>query len=643
MRPTSRPSNPPTTRRTPLVQWLRVAPLLFVLPVLGWGCATTPARVATTPAVVAPVDSVSPAAPPRFPPIAPVTGPLVLRVVYPPDGATIVARDSTFIFGSVGSGDAHLTINGADVAVLPNGAWLGWLPLPPRDNPAWSLVATRGADTARLVRRMTFPTARPPLATDGPLRVDSSSLRPLPREGRLSADRVRISLRAPANASLRWIAADGSAHPLRNGADEDLAGSDATLWATQVPAREMQLAGRLEVVRARDTVVLATPPVALLDSAGPRFGVVGERPPAATPFAPDSDRVVIARPLPSGGTYKWFLLPGTIVEVTGRSGDMTRVRLDAALDAWIVASDIRELPEGTPAPVRVAGNARVVARGEWSDLVIPMASRPAWAVEEQGDVLQLDLFDTVGNTDIVNLASADSIVRQVSWSMAGRERVRYRVALRAPLFGYVVRWERGAFVLRIRRAPVVDPRRPLAGLTIAVDAGHPPGGSTGPTGLYEPVATLPIAERLKTLLEARGARVYMTRTSAAAVPLGDRPEMARQAGAHAFVSIHLNALPDGVNPFTSHGTGTYYFNDRAVPLARAVQAGMVRRMGLRDLGINYDNLAVLRPTWMPAILCEGAFVMMPEQEALLRTPAFQQAYALGVAEGLEAYFRALRR
>ena len=60
---------------------------------------------------------------------------------------------------------------------------------------------------------------------------------------------------------------------------------------------------------------------------------------------------------------------------------------------------------------------------------------------------------------------------------------------------------------------------------------------------------------------------------------------------------------------------------------------------LRDLGINYDNLAVLRPTWMPAILCEGAFVMLPEQEALLRMPEFQQAYALGVAEGLEGYFK----
>jgi N-acetylmuramoyl-L-alanine amidase len=41
---------------------------------------------------------------------------------------------------------------------------------------------------------------------------------------------------------------------------------------------------------------------------------------------------------------------------------------------------------------------------------------------------------------------------------------------------------------------------------------------------------------------------------------------------------------------------------------------------------------------MPAILCEGAFLIIPEQEAALRDPAFQEAYALGVADGLEAFF-----
>jgi N-acetylmuramoyl-L-alanine amidase len=41
------------------------------------------------------------------------------------------------------------------------------------------------------------------------------------------------------------------------------------------------------------------------------------------------------------------------------------------------------------------------------------------------------------------------------------------------------------------------------------------------------------------------------------------------------------------------------------------------------------------------VLCEGAFVILPDQEAALRTPEYQERYARGVADGVEAYFRSL--
>jgi N-acetylmuramoyl-L-alanine amidase len=44
---------------------------------------------------------------------------------------------------------------------------------------------------------------------------------------------------------------------------------------------------------------------------------------------------------------------------------------------------------------------------------------------------------------------------------------------------------------------------------------------------------------------------------------------------------------------------------------------------------------------MPAILCEGMFVIMPDQEAALRTVEFQKRYAMGIVEGLEEYFRSM--
>jgi N-acetylmuramoyl-L-alanine amidase len=44
---------------------------------------------------------------------------------------------------------------------------------------------------------------------------------------------------------------------------------------------------------------------------------------------------------------------------------------------------------------------------------------------------------------------------------------------------------------------------------------------------------------------------------------------------------------------------------------------------------------------MPSVLIEGAFIIMPDQEAALRTPEYQAKYAQGVVNGLEAYFRSL--
>jgi N-acetylmuramoyl-L-alanine amidase len=135
--------------------------------------------------------------------------------------------------------------------------------------------------------------------------------------------------------------------------------------------------------------------------------------------------------------------------------------------------------------------------------------------------------------------------------------------------------------------------------------------------------------------------VVMTRTTPDPVDLNLRGTLARRANAHAFVSIHLNAVPDGVNPFRVQGTATYHYHLHSGPLAKAVQPAAVAQLGLPDNGVKRENFAVVRGTWMPAILVEGAFIIMPDQEAALRTPEYQARYAQGIVDGLEAYFRSL--
>ena len=152
---------------------------------------------------------------------------------------------------------------------------------------------------------------------------------------------------------------------------------------------------------------------------------------------------------------------------------------------------------------------------------------------------------------------------------------------------------------------------------------------------------LPVGVLVAQLLRAKGAEPIMTRTSLAAVGLTERGVMARRANANAFVSIHLNAFGDGTNPFLNNGTSTLFFHHNSEPLARPMQRELMLRLGLRDLGVHYQNLAVARPTWYPSVLTEGAFVIIPEQEAALRNPAYQMRYAEGIVAGLEAYFREL--
>ena len=562
----------PVHSRIPFVMTLiRPSRALLALPLAAAiGCARTPAPVNAP----APTPRSGAAAP--LPPVPEVDGPLLVRVVYPGPNQVVTSRDSNFIFGSVGSGRATLTINGTPVRVAPNGAFLGFVANPPATtdsagvpSAAYTLVATKGAESARLVQPIRYraPVARPAEPVAATAKPDSL---PTARADSLAALRARVdSMRAQ--------------------------------LARAEPVGYVQL---------------------------------GQPSPA------DTDRTIVGRPVP-GGTYKWFFLPGTVVPLVGRAEGTYRVRLDRDLDVYVDSLEGTVLPPVTQAPVRVASNMKVRPSAFGVDVVIPMGARAPYFVEETDRGIVLTLYGVRGNTDIINYAAGDSMVRAIDWTQVNDERARITVGLHAAPYGYLVLWEGNALVLRLRGRPAIDRNRPLAGLTIAVDAGHPPGGATGPTGLWEPQATLPVAERLRRMLEQRGARVVMTRSTDSAVALGDRPVIARRANVHAFVSVHLNAYPDGINPFVASGTGTYFFRTHSEPLAREVQRGMVAQMGLMDLGVNYDNLAVVRGTWYPAILCEGGFLMIPEQESAFRTPEFQDRYARGIADGLESYFRSL--
>ncbi|HWI64438.1 MAG TPA: N-acetylmuramoyl-L-alanine amidase [Symbiobacteriaceae bacterium] len=197
----------------------------------------------------------------------------------------------------------------------------------------------------------------------------------------------------------------------------------------------------------------------------------------------------------------------------------------------------------------------------------------------------------------------------------------------------------------------------LIGKTIVVDPGHGgiESGAIGLSGLTEKAANLGIALKLKTLLEAAGAKVVMTRTTdvRCATPeelsrfatadeklrydLGCRSTTANTVGADAFLSIHNNASPDR----TMRGTETYWSDEnlnapRSQAFATLVQEELIGALGLRNLGVKRDIFYVTKFTDAPAVLAEVAFLSNSTEDSLLQQEAFRQKTA-------EALFRALAR
>jgi N-acetylmuramoyl-L-alanine amidase len=390
----------------------------------------------------------------------------------------------------------------------------------------------------------------------------------------------------------------------------------------------------VEAVVGSDTARVRWPlQVALLDSL-----------PAAVELDDDTagtgatDSLTVGRALP-GGTYAWFFPTGTRAQVSGRWNDDLRLRLSAAAEAWVAAADARPLSLGGPAPRAVVGSVRLMPRADRVTLRVPVSQRVPFRIEEGDRSLVVTFYGAVGDVNWMRYGPADTLVRRMTWRQAASDEVSLTLDLDRPVWGYRARWERSDLLLDVRRPPHIEAHDPLEGRLIAVDAGHPPGGATGPTGYREADANLGVALELRRQLEAAGAHVLMTRTTDTAIDLWPRVHLAEQAGAELLVSIHNNALPDGLNPFVNHGTSVYYNQPRSVPLARSVQAALVRRLGLRDLGIGRGDLALVRGTWMPSILTEGLFMMLPDQEAALRSVEGRRRYAQGVVDGLREYLR----
>jgi N-acetylmuramoyl-L-alanine amidase len=628
------------------------APRLIVF-ALATACARPPLP-APEPVLASPPPEVG------LPPVPLRDGALEIRVVYPPARAVVDAVDSSFIFGSVGSGRARLTINDLPVRVWPNGTWLAWVPFPAESVMTFTLEARRGEEVSRLVHEVRRASRFIPT---GPLWIDTTSFSPRGRVWWPAEEPVPLSVRAAEGASVRLVLPDAGSVPLTpvptvDTVPQGIRAFDRDPANLRPMERNDRYAGALRGVRIGPPLgspVGSDPPSSdpstwpLLEAVKGTDTLRVQWPLAVTPLVEPfplvaldddlerrggSDAMTPGRALPEG-TYHWFFPTGTRAAVRGRINGDLRLALSATSEAWISAREAVALGEGVALPRAVVGSVTATPVSETRATVrIPLSYRVPFRVEETESTVVLRLHHAAGDPNWIRYGETRGPLDRITWAQVTGDEVELRFELRRLVWGYRTRWEGADLLVDLRVAPVIDPAAPLQRLLVVVDPGHPPAGATGPSGLTEAEANLAIARQVGERLRAAGARVVLTHDDTQPLDLWPRVHLADSLDADVLVSIHNNALPDGVNPFTNHGSSVFYFHPRSLPLARAVQAALVERLGVSDLGVGRGDLALVRGTWLPSILTEGLFMMRPEQEAALRDPRGQGAYAEAVVRGL---------
>jgi N-acetylmuramoyl-L-alanine amidase len=182
----------------------------------------------------------------------------------------------------------------------------------------------------------------------------------------------------------------------------------------------------------------------------------------------------------------------------------------------------------------------------------------------------------------------------------------------------------------------------LKDIKIVLDPGHnSDDGAVGPTGLKEKDINLILAKVTKEVLEKEGAKVFLTRENNP-LPLRERKARVLSFNPDISVSIHNNAVPDGVNPLEHNGFSVYFYNQNARELAFYLHKEFKEKLNLPDFGIYWDNLYMCRIPETVALLVEPTFIIHPEQEELLKQSEFQMKIANAIKDALIKFLDEMR-
>jgi len=240
------------------------------------------------------------------------------------------------------------------------------------------------------------------------------------------------------------------------------------------------------------------------------------------------------------------------------------------------------------------------------------------------------------------------------------------------------------FPVDIRGDVPTDPPKGIR--TVVIDAGHggKDPGAVGKIGKEKDIA-LAIALKVGAYIEENipDVKVIYTRKTDVYPKLIERANIANEAEADLFISIHVNAHPkaslrgtmtlvlgqhraeenldvamrensvilleedyettyEGFDPTSAESYIMFslmqktYFN-QSIEFGDFVQDQFRERANRKDLGVREQGLLVLAQTAMPGVLVETGFISNPEEERYLLTQYGQEIIASAIYRGFKDY------
>lgn len=337
-----------------------------------------------------------------------------------------------------------------------------------------------------------------------------------------------------------------------------------------------------------------------------------------------------------------------------------------APSARITSVEVLGAPGDDVAGIRVVVSLDADARGELYPTVDVASSRVARLRFGSASFAEGIAFERVGRGGLDRIVAAAS----------GLDLVLERGAeVRASVVHQPTRW-----ILDVDRAELPGADDAEAPPVIVLDPGH--GGDEHGArvdGVRESQLVLDIATRTAATLAVLvpRSRIVLTRTTDDEVSLEQRAALANSLDADLFVSIHLNdadvpVITGGITTFVldteddrqarrlaarENATTTDRVSGLAVLLAglhRESQVGESRRLAsfvhtatlararetlprIPDRGVKAAGYYVLVGTRMPSVLVECSFMTRPEELTALRTQAYRESLAQGIARGIADY------